>query len=194
MHGLVKMDPISCRMAWQRMTEISGHKSIRNYVQVLDMSDYRVETELFPEAVLDAYSRWNLEKDISDEQRRHMNMLRGGGQGDYREGMRQKIANVVDCLTKYPQSKRAVVTVCNEPIPDHSNDDDAKCLRELHLYLDENDKLCGTVFFRAQAAMLFPKNIHFIGSIMIEVAERLPDKPTLGTLFYLATVLVPDRA
>lgn len=189
----MKMDPISCRTAWQQMSEISGRKSVHNYVQVLDMSDYLVETELFPEAVLDSYSCWNLEKDVSDEQRQYMNTLRGGGQGDYRDGMRQKIANVVDCLTKYPQSKRAVITVCNEPIPNHSIDDDAKCLRELHLYLDENEKLSGTVFFRAQAATLFPKNIHFIGTIMTEVAKHIPNKRALGTLFYLATVLVSDR-
>jgi len=78
-------------------------------------------------------------------------------------------------------------------MPDHSNDEDAKCLRELHLYLDDNDQLSGTVFFRAQTASLFPKNIHFIGSIMSEVAGRLPRQPVPGTLFYLATVLVSDR-
>jgi hypothetical protein len=29
---------------------------------------------------------------------------------------------------------------------------------------------------------------------MTEVAGRLPQKPALGTLFYLATILVSDRA
>lgn len=187
------MDIKSCRSAWQHMSEISTQHSVRNFVQILDMSDYVVETPLFPREALEAYSLLNMEKDISDEQEQYKSVLRGGPQGNYREGMSHKIANVVDCLTKFPQSKRAVITVCNEPMPDHSNDEDAKCLRELHLYLDDNGLLSGTVFFRAQAASLFPKNIHLIGSIMTEVAERLRQRPALGPVFYLATVLVSDR-
>lgn len=175
------------------MSEIDGQQTVRNFVQVLDMSDYLVETELFPKEALEAYSSWNLEKEITEEHRRYLSELRGGRQGDYREGMSRKIANVVDCLTKYPTSKRAVITTCNQSIPNHSSDEDTKCLREIHLYLDENDRLSATVFFRAQAALIFPKNIHFIGSVMTEVAGRLPQKPALGTLFYLATVLVLDR-
>ena len=188
------MELKSCRTAWQQMSEISERQSRRNYVQVLDMSDYLVETPLFPRTALEAYSSLNMEEDISEEQREYVSDQRGGAQGNYREGMSRKIANVVDCLANFPQSKRALITVCNESMPDHSNDADAKCLRELHLYLDENDALSGTVFFRAQAASLFPKNIHLIGSIMTEVAGRLPGKPALGVLFYLATVLVADRS
>ena len=108
--------------------------------------------------------------------------------------MAGKMANVVDCLTHFPQSKRAIITVCNEPMPDHSSDNDAKCVRELQLYLDDDGKLSGTVFLRAQAAFLFPKNIHMIGSIMSEIGQQLPTKPELGTLFYLAGVLVSDRS
>ncbi|NCF51511.1 hypothetical protein GWP57_07875 [Gammaproteobacteria bacterium] len=184
----------NCRAAWAHMTAISDRQPVRNFVQVLDMSDYLVETDLFPEAALIAYSDLNMEKDISDEQRQYISELRGGAQGNYSEGMARKIANVIDCLTSYPQSKRAVVTMCNQPAPDHRNDADAKCLRELQLYLDDEGRLSGTAFFRAQAAQIFPKNIHFIGSIMTEVAGRLPQKPALGTLFYLATILVSDRA
>jgi len=33
---------------------------------------------------------------------------RGGEQGDYRDGMPAKIANVIDCLRAFPHSKRAV--------------------------------------------------------------------------------------
>lgn len=188
------MDVRSCRAAWQRMSEISERQSQRNYVQVLDMSDYLVETQLFPRAALEAYSSLYMEEEISEEQKQYLSDQRGGAQGNYREGMSRKIANVVDCLTNFPQSKRALITVCNEPMPDHRNDADAKCLRELHLCLDENGALSGTVFFRAQAASLFPKNIHLIGSIMTEVAGRLPGEPELGVLFYLATVLVADRS
>lgn len=183
-----------CRTAWRHMTDVSSQGSERNFIQKLDMSDFLVETDTFPEAVLTAYSAYNMEKPLSAEQASFMNSNRGGAQGDYRQGMAAKIANVVDCLTRFPQSKRAIITVCNEPMPDHSSDSDAKCVRELQLYLDDSGKLSGTVFLRAQAAFLFPKNIHMIGSIMSEIAEQLPNKPALGTLFYLAGVLVADRS
>lgn len=183
----------SCRSAWQYMTEISKDVSVRNFVQSLDMSDYLVETDVFPEEVLVAYSAYNMERELTAAQMKFMNSNRGGAQGDYRDGMAAKIANAIDCLTNFPQSKRALITVCNEPMPDHSSDSDAKCVRELQLYLDDNGMLSGTVFLRAQAAFLFPKNVHMIGSIMTEIAQRLPHKPALGTLFYLAGVLVSDR-
>lgn len=189
----MNQETISCRDAWQRMTAASKESSVRNYVQDLDMRDYLVETELFAEEVLVAYSAFNMEKSLSDEQMQFMNENRGGAQGNYRDGMARKIANVVDCLTKFPQSKRAIITVCNEPMHDHSSDSDAKCVRELQFYLDDNGKLSGTAFLRAQAAFLFPKNIHMIGSIMTAVAEQLPGRPTLGTLFYLTGILVADR-
>ncbi len=188
------MEQQSCRSAWMHMSAASKGQQVRNFVQLLDMSDYLVETELFPREVLEAYSAFNMEKEITAEHAQYVNEQRGGSQGDYREGMARKVANVVDCLVRYPQSKRAVITVCNEPMPDHSDDTNAKCLRELHLYLDEENKLSGTVFFRAQAAFLFPKNIHLVGSIMSEIARQLPQQPALGSLFYLATVLVADRS
>ncbi len=183
----------SCRGAWERMTEISRAQAVRNYVQCLDMSDYLVETEDFPEAALHAYTAYNLGRELTTEQQSFMNAHRGGAQGDYREGMQRKIANVVDCLTKFPASKRAIITVCNEPMPDHSSDNDAKCVRELQLYIDDDGNLSGTVFLRAQAAFLFPKNIHMIGSIMADIAAQLPSEPKLGTLFYLTGILVADR-
>jgi thymidylate synthase len=190
----MSIDVKSCRDAWQHMTNVSKGESVRNFVQLLDMSDFLVETEVFPEEVLIAYSAYNMEKDLGDEQLQFMNANRGGAQGDYRDGMAGKIANVVDCLTHFPESKRALITICNEPMPDHNSDSDAKCVRELQLYLDDDGKLSGTVFLRAQAAFLFPKNIHMIGSIMSNIANQLPTRPALGTLFYLAGILVADRA
>jgi thymidylate synthase len=183
----------NCHNAWQHMTEVSKNASVRNFTQSLDMSDYLVETDVFPEEVLVAYSAYNMEKELTAEQKKFMNANRGGAQGDYRDGMTAKIANVVDCLSNFPRSKRALITISNEPMPDHSSDSDAKCVRELQLYLDDDGKLSGTVFLRAQAAFLFPKNIHMIGSIMNEIAQQLPNRPTLGTLFYLAGILVSDR-
>lgn len=108
--------------------------------------------------------------------------------------MAAKITNVVDCLSRFPLSKRALITISNNPAASHESDDDAKCMRELQLYLDTDNKLCGTVLFRAQAALIFPKNIHFIGALIREVASRLPGRPQLGKLFYVATILVSDRA
>jgi hypothetical protein len=184
----------NCRDAWQRMTEISESQPVRNYVQLLDMNDYLVVTDTFPEDVLLAYSAFNMEKELTPEQQSLMNANRGGAQGDYREGMAGKMANVVDCLTNFPQSKRAIITISNQPMPNHRSDTDAKCVRELQLYVDGDGRLSGTVFLRAQAAFLFPKNIHMIGSIMSEIAAQLPDRPKLGTLFYLAGILVADRS
>ena len=63
---------------------------------------------------------------------------RGGGQGDYREGMQGKIDNVVGCLSTHSHSKRAII-----PIPFNSEGSEnvdwtdaaqTKCCRELHLY------------------------------------------------------------
>jgi hypothetical protein len=185
--------PLNCADAWQKMTEVAAQGPVRNYVQNLEMSDYLVVTDVFPEEALLAYTAYNLERELTAEQRNLLNSNRGGAQGDYREGMARKIANVVDCLGRFPMSKRAIITISNEPCPDHSSDSDAKCVRELQLYLDDHGRLSGTVFLRAQAAFLFPKNIHMLGSIMTAVAEQLPGQPKLGTLFYLAGILVADR-
>ena len=51
----------------------------------------------------------------TEEQERWQLNERGGMQGDYREGMQKKIANVIDCLRTEPLSKRAVI-----PIPFNS--------------------------------------------------------------------------
>lgn len=185
---------ISCQEAWRRMTETSEQGAVRNYVQSLDMSDFVVESPLFPKAVLEAYSAWNMGQDITAAQAELKSEQRGGAQGDYRNGMAVKIDNVVDCLTNFPKSKRAVIAISNDPVANHRDDAAAKCLRELHLYLDDENKLCGTMLLRAQAASIFPKNIHLVGSIMTAVAERLPQTTELGTVFYHATILVSDRA
>ena len=50
-----------------------------------------------------------------------------------------------------------------------------------------------TALFRAQAAEIFPKNIHFIGEMVAEVANRLGGGIRPGRLHYLATTLVADR-
>lgn len=183
----------TCREAWEHMTDISVDADVRNFNQVLDMSDYTVETDLFPLDVLDAYSAWNLGSELTDGQREHFNEERGGGQGDYREGMPDKIANVVDCLNRFPESKRAVITISNYPDANHESDEMAKCMRELHFHLDDGT-LNASVFFRAQAASIFPKNIHFIGTLMDEIASGLDARPPVGSLHYFTSILVGDRS
>lgn len=186
--------PLTCRQAWEQMTALTVAGPVRNHHVELAMSDHVVETDLFPVVALDVYSDWNLELPVSDADReRYFTARRGGGQGDYRAGMRAKIANVVDCLTHFPASKRAVISVVSDPAASHTDDDAAKCLREIHFHLD-GDRLDATVLFRSQAAEIFPKNIHFVGRVMAEISERLPGAVRPGTLHYLATILVSDRS
>ncbi|MBX2858816.1 MAG: hypothetical protein KTR17_09150 [Cellvibrionaceae bacterium] len=190
------MKTLSCRETWLAMTRLSAAGDQRNYTQTIAMDDYLVETELFPKPVLEAYSCWNLGQPLKPQQQAYFNSERGGGQGDYREGMPEKIANVVDCLRHYPASKRALITIANQPIPDHRSDEQAKCFREIHFHLAKEPGrsiLNATCFFRAQAALIFPKNIHFIGSLMHSIGQQLPQQPQLGQLFYLTSLLVADR-
>jgi thymidylate synthase len=160
-----------------------------------------VETPLFPRESLTFYTRFNLgdiDKSKPDDVallKKYYNAARGGGQGDYRVGIRQKIDNITDCLTRFPGSKRAVLaipfTTLSSADVSHEQTDEAKCLRELHFYV-EDGKLCCTGFMRAQAASIFPKNIHFIGTILNDIAEKLKVPP--GSYTHFVTTLVSDRS
>lgn len=181
---------------------LSSEKMIRNFncrIHMGDEEQFTIETDLFPINALQVYSAWNLEEEISEEDKaRFFSAHRGGSQGDYRSGMRRKMKNVVDCLKSFPQSKRAVITIPNNSHHSHECDDDSKCMREIHFYYNaERDRLDATVWMRAQAAEIFPKNIHFIGSLMLRIADELSDESTRkvipGELFYLATTLVSVR-
>ena len=173
------------------MTDQSAAKDIRNYNQTIDMRAYTVITDMFPLDALKAYSAYNLGDAIQDADKKYFNADRGGKQGDYREGMPAKIDNVIDCLRHFPNSKRALITICNNPAASHRSDDDAKCMREIHFYV-EDGALCASVFFRAQAAQIFPKNIHFIGSLMDRI--RTPLDLGMGHLHYHSSILVSDRS
>jgi thymidylate synthase len=176
------------------MTAITEGRTVRNFRADLDMNDSVVATELFPLEALDVYSDWHLELPVNDADRaRYFNSHRGGGQGDSRAGMRDKLANVVEGLTLFPASKRAVISVVADPAAHHTDTDNAKCMREVHFHLD-GDHLDGTVLFRSQAAEIFPKNIHFLGRLFAEIAAQLPGDVQPGSLHYLASVLVSDRS
>lgn len=209
-HSDLQNDVMNCKQVWEEMNELlADRKIIRNYARRIQLgpggqgagnkndNNYTINTELFPVEALKVYSAYNLGDDIEEEERRkYFSAHRGGSQGDYRNGMKRKVDNVVDCLSKYPKSKRAVITIPNTSTPSHVSDDDAKCMREIHFYLDD-DVLNATVLMRAQAAEIFPKNIHFIGSLMHRISETLQvkigNKVMIGELFYLATTLVSVR-
>jgi len=176
---------------------------VRNYTgEIGDMSShsYTVITDLFPAAALDFYTRFNLgtldpgSPTDAELTRRFYNPDRGGAQGDYRVGMQRKIDNIVDCLTRYPGSKRAVLTVPLSEVTSvqvsHQDTAEAKCLRELHFYIEDGALHC-TGFMRAQAVIIFPKNIHLIGSLMALIAQRL--SVPVGTYTHFVTTLVSGR-
>ena len=136
-----------------------------------------VPTELFPEGALEYYTKKNMGWDYTtEEQERWQLNERGGMQGDYREGMQKKIANVIDCLRTEPLSKRAVI-----PIPFNSEGSETvdwtdqgqnKCCRELHLYLEDGMLKC-TGIVRMQNANIMVKNIHFFATLVNHVAKEL---------------------
>jgi hypothetical protein len=96
----------------RELTKPGGDFTIHNYVAVVE--DMRpdsvlVETELFPAESIHYYTAKNMGWETTQEQHeKWYDVRRGGDQGDYREGMQAKIANVVDCLAEHPHSKRYV--------------------------------------------------------------------------------------
>ena len=180
------------------LTRAGGDFTIHNYCAVLeDLSAEAttVETELFPVEALDFYTRWNLEEEITDEEiDAYKTPERGGAQGDYRRGMRRKIANAVDCLRTHENSKRASI-----PIPftdegssaiDWRDQGQTKCCRELYLYVEEG-KLSCTGVLRVQNASIFPKNIHFFGALLRRCAAELG--LPLGVYTHVVASLCHDR-
>lgn len=183
----------------REITSEGGDFTVRNFVGVIDDISPAVsvvETELFPRGALEFYTKKNMGWAYTDEEYARWFMPeRGGEQGDYRDGMPEKIANVVACLRAEPRSKRAVI-----PIPfsavgsktvDWTNQGQTKCCRELHLYL-EGGKLKCTGILRMQNASIFPKNIHFFSTLLDHVAKELG--VPLGEYTHWITNLCHDRS
>jgi hypothetical protein len=156
-----------------------GEFVVRNFVAVIeDFSPAAslVETELFPAGALEYYTKKNMGWEYTEEEYKQWQLAeRGGAQGDYRDGMSKKIANVIDCLKTEPLSKRAVI-----PIPfsldgsetvDWKDQGQNKCCRELHFYL-EDGKLKVTGLVRMQNANIFVKNVHFFSVLVGESFTR----------------------
>ncbi|CAE7941553.1 unnamed protein product [Symbiodinium necroappetens] len=159
------------------LTEQGGDFTVRNFVGVIEDMTHRFETPLFPAGALDFYTKKNMGWPYTQEESDKWQMEeRGGEQGDYRDGMQEKIANVIACLKSEPRSKRAII-----PIPfssegsktvDWTNKGQTKCCRELHLYIEDSQLKC-TGILRMQNANIFPKNIHFFQTLLLHVGSEL---------------------
>jgi hypothetical protein len=155
-------------------------------------TDWCRETELFPGPALEMYARYNAGLDMSGcDLTEWFSPLRGGPQGDYRPGMKEKVKNVVSCLSKFPDSKRAVITIPNRPDAKHSENNEQKCMREIHFSLHRGQLSAG-VFMRAQAVTILPKNLYFVGFLMSSVADCLG--VPLGSMFYSSTRIFKERS
>lgn len=180
------------------LTHEGGDFTVHNFVGVIKdirPSSALVETALFPRGAIEFYTKKNMGWDYTEyESKNWLAPERGGAQGDYRDGMPEKIANTIACLKEEPRSKRAII-----PIPfategsktvDWTNQGQTKCCRELHLYLEDGKLKC-TGLLRMQNASIFPKNIHFFATLLSEVAAEL-DVP-LGEYTHWITNLCHDR-
>jgi hypothetical protein len=182
------------------LTAKGGDYTVHNYMAVIeDMSSPEaavVETTLFPRGALEYYTAKNMGWAIDPEAEAQFQMEeRGGAQGDYRDGMQEKIANAIDCLRTHPNSKRAVIPIpfAREGSANVSWEDagQTKCCRELYLYLHEN-RLCCTAVLRMQNASIFPKNIHFFATLLNHVAGELGVE--VGEYTHIIANLCHDRS
>ena len=169
-------------------------------IEYFDEENAIIETDLFDIDSLRYYAKKNCGLEVTEKEKELFETeYRGGSQGDYSSEMAQKINNVVDSLVKFPKTKRAVVMMNNQWWF-HDDTDEAKCLREIHFRLEEEDNnlnLCSTGFFRAQAVDIMPKNFYFVYTIMSEVLEKVKKEVKfevkMGSYTHFVTILVPTR-
>tara|TARA_B100001758_G_scaffold111283_1_gene95334 strand:+ start:790 stop:1389 length:600 start_codon:yes stop_codon:yes gene_type:complete len=169
-------------------------------INIFNEENSIIETELFDIDSLRYYAKKNCGLEVTENEKKLFETdYRGGSQGDYSSEMAEKINNVVDSLEKFNTSKRAVIMM-NNKWWNHHDTDEAKCLRELHFRIEEEDnyfKLCSTGFFRAQAVDIMPKNFYFVYTVMNEVKNKLLKKVEfdlkVGSYTHFVTVLVPTR-
>lgn len=135
---------------YQLLCQQGGEFVVRNFVGVIeDISPEAslVETELFPAGALHYYTKKNMGWEYTQEEYDTWQLAeRGGAQGDYRDGMQAKIANVIDCLKTEPLSKRAVIPIPYSDVGsatiDWKDRGQNKCCRELHFYLEDGKLKC----------------------------------------------------
>eukprot|EP00941_MAST-03F_sp_MAST-3F-sp1_P001383 g1383.t1 len=184
----------------RELTKEGGDYTVHNYMAVIDElgspEECLVETELFPRESIEFYTAKNMGWEYTKEaEKQWLLPERGGEQGDYRDGMPEKIANAISCLSEHPHSKRAVI-----PIPfarqgsaevDWRDQGQTKCCRELYLYIHES-RLCTTAVLRMQNASIFPKNIHFFSTLIHHVANELGIP--VGSYTHIIANLCHDRS
>ena len=183
----------------RHLTRAGGDFTVHNYVAVLeDLSEEAttVETELFPREALDFYTRWNLEEAVSDEEiDAYKTPERGGAQGDYRRGMRRKIANAVDCLRTHENSKAGLDTIpftdSGSETIDWRDQGQTKCCSELYLYVEEGRLSC-TGVLRVQNASIFPEKYPLLRRPA--AAGRGGARSAARRLHARRRVALPDRA
>jgi hypothetical protein len=87
-------------------TSQAGDYIVRNYCAVI--ADMRpeavlVETELFPRGAIEFYTAKNMGWEYTKEQEAEWQLVeRGGGQGDYRDGMKARTAPAKSCSLFIP--------------------------------------------------------------------------------------------
>lgn len=186
---------------YNTISNVTKNGKIRNFCGVIeDMSreSLVVETDLFSKEILEFYTKHNMglldKSKESEKYSKFYSELRGGNMGDYSFMFQEKISNVVDSLIKFPSSKRAILTMpySNKHSHEvkHFDDAEQKCLRELHFYVEDGLLHC-TGFMRAQASIIFPKNIHFIGEVFNQISDKI--QVPLGLYTHFVTTLVYDR-
>lgn len=183
-------------------TKIAPINNFHGNINNFNEENATIITDLFDFETLDYYARKNCELPISQEEKvKYETEYRGGLQGDYSSEMGSKVSNVVDCLNSFPLSKRAVIMM-NNSWWNHQDTDEAKCCRELHFYLTEDEEskkllLNCTGIFRAQAVDIMPKNFYFVYKITELIQKKLNNinsvKCEIGSYSHFVTILVPTR-
>jgi acetolactate synthase small subunit len=174
----------------------------RNFIATIvdiDEENMTVETDLFDKSTLVAYAKKNCNIRPTDEEMKLFSEYQGGEQGNYSSWMDKKIRIIAECLTEFPNSKRAVISTGGTF--HHSDTDNAKCLREMHFYLNQDMsgkyRLNCTGIFRAQAVDIMPKNFYFVWFVMNQIKEKLLEKSELpielGDYTHFVTTLVKTR-
>ena len=190
----------SAKEMFEHSSTLSPINDFVGKIEYFDEENAIIETDLFDIDSLRYYAKKNCGLEVTEKEKELFETeYRGGSQGDYSSEMTQKINNVVDSLVKFRNSKRAVVMMNNQWWS-HDNTDEAKCCREIHFRLEEEDnnfKLCSTGFFRAQAVDIMPKNFYFVYTIMSEVLQKVKKEVKfeveMGSYTHFVTILVPTR-
>jgi len=94
----------TCREVWMEMESATKTGQVRNFTRTIDMADFTVVTELFPQEALHVYSHWNLEEPVSEEHRKKYFSAHRGGLQRRHEGQDCKRGGLSDEIPKIKES------------------------------------------------------------------------------------------